>query len=191
MSGVFRFNDAHDRESASDGVSRYGFYLRNSHPQFADWDDPQAVTADPVLFTQMAWLVASRPVMTPPYLDWDVERLQEVTCSSSEYNDGLIVRIQLAVPDPEPLHGLRGFRSWTRGSSWAGRSSYCPPLDDDIARRPAMLTSTTLLFHIPTSDLYVPRNAPAELSVQDAKASIKRLGSILEERLAPVLEALS
>ncbi|GAA0968929.1 hypothetical protein [Actinocorallia libanotica] len=190
MNGVFRFNDAHDRESASDGVSRYGYYLRQRQDQFADWDDPQAVTVDPVVFTQLSWEIANSPTMSPPYLDWQAERVQSVTCTGSEYDGALIARVQLAVPRPAQLRNLRGFQEWNRGSSFANLSGYYTPLDNDVAYRPAMLTSTTLLFHIPAAQLHTPTDAPKDLTVRDAKAAIKRLGALLEERLAPVLKAL-
>lgn len=191
MATVFSFNDAHDRESASDGVSRYGFYLRDRRHMFTDpWEDSEAITTDPVIFTQTAWTVATSPVMSPAYLDWHIERIQSVTCTGSEHGDALIARVQLAVPRPEPLRNVRGFQEWNRGSSFANLSGYYPPLDDDVAHRPAMLTNTTLVFHIPATQLHAPADAPDELTVRDAKAAIKRLGTLLEERLAPVLKAL-
>lgn len=190
MSSVFRFNDAHDRESASDGVSRYGFYLRDRPDMFADWDDSGAVSTDPARFTRAAWEIANSPVMSPSYVVWDAERLQSVTCAGSELDGSLIVRVQLAVPRPVELRSVLGFGEWERGGSWGGPRGYFVPYDDSVARGPVMLTSTVLLFGVPTDQLYVPRDAPEKLSVDDAKASVKRLGALLDDRLSSVLKAL-
>ncbi len=188
MSSVFVFHDAHDRESSSDGASRYGFYLRDRRHLFADWDAPQAITTDPVAFTQLAWEIGTSPIMSPAYIDWNAERIQTITCTSSEYDEALITRVQLAVPRPEPLRSVRGFQEWNRGTSW--ESGYYLPADSDLVYRPAMLTSTTLLFHLPVARLHVPLDAPAELTVRDAKAAVKRLADLLDERLVPVLKEL-
>jgi hypothetical protein len=181
---LFRFHDAADRERASDGVSRYGVYLRQHADRF-DWEEP--VTTDPALFSRAAWEVATSPIMSPPFLDWTAERVQEVAFSLSEHDASLIARVQVAVPRPAALADVRGFAEWDRGERW--NRGYFEPYGDALARRPAMLTSTTLLFAIPRCELYAPQNAP-ELTVRDAKQAVKRLAAVLDERLAPIVAAL-
>ncbi|TDC45051.1 hypothetical protein E1281_31670 [Actinomadura sp. KC345] len=185
---MFIFNDAEDRDRASDGVSRYGVYLRRYPKLFASWDDDGTVTGDPGAFAAAAWQVATSPIMAPPYLDWTAERVQSVTLAGSEDGAGLIARVQVASPDPAALARVRGFAGWDRGDRW--NRGYHVPGDAEVARRPAMLTSTLLLFHLPTADLYAPADAPDRLTVTDAKASVKRLAALLDDRVAPVLAAL-
>lgn len=182
---MFRFHDAHDCERASDGVSRYGVYLRQNVSRFADWDD--LVTTDPAMFARAAWQVATSPVMAPPYLDWTAERVQSVTPALSEHDESLIAQVQVAVPRPAALAEVRGFAEWARGN--CRNPGYHTPYDDAVARRPAMLTSTTLVFAIEPGELYRPQDAP-ELTVRDAKRAVKRLAALLDERVAPIVAAL-
>lgn len=182
---MFRFHDAADRERASDGASRYGVYLRQNIDRFADWGE--LVTADPGMFALAAWQVATSPIMSPPYLDWTTERVQSVTFSLSEHDASLIARVQVAVPRPAALADVRGFAEWDRGERW--NRGYYEPYGDALARRPAMLTSTTLLFAVPSRELYGPQDAP-ELTVRDARKVVKRLAAVLDERLAPIVAAL-
>ncbi|MGW2313888.1 hypothetical protein [Actinomadura luteofluorescens] len=179
---MFRFHDIDDRERASDGVSRYGAYLRQNIGRFADWGE--LVTADPAVFSRAAWEVATSPVMSPPYLDWTAERVQSVTFTASEHDGSLVARVQLAVPRPAALASVRGFAEWDR---WNG--GYCEPYDDAVARCPAMLTSTLVLFTISTGDLWRPLHAP-DLDVRDAKRAVKRLAAALEARLSPIIRTL-
>ncbi|TMR27356.1 hypothetical protein [Actinomadura geliboluensis] len=178
---MFRFHDAYDRDRASDGVSRYGVYLRQHADRF-DWEEP--VTTDPALFARAAWEVATSPIMSPPYVDWTAERLQSVAFTTSEHDGSLIARVQVAVPRPVALAGVRGFGDWDR---WNG--GYHEPYDDAVARCPAMLTSTLLLFTIDTGDLWRPLRVP-DLDVRDAKRAVKRLAAALDARLSPVVRAL-
>ncbi|TQM71167.1 hypothetical protein FHX41_4919 [Actinomadura hallensis] len=185
---MFTFNDTDDRDRASDGVSRYGVYLRRYPKLFAAWDDGAAVTGDPCEFAAAAWQVATSPTMAPPYLGWTAERVQSVTFTHSEHAPALIARVQVAVPRPAVLDGVRGFVDWDRGDRW--NRGYHVPDDAALSRCPAMLTSTLLAFHIPAGELYVPADAPEALTVHDAKASVKRLAERLSARLAPVLTVL-
>ncbi|GLZ05286.1 hypothetical protein Acsp03_27520 [Actinomadura sp. NBRC 104412] len=184
---LFIFDDATDRDLASDGVSRYGAYLRLHHSEFRCWED-DPITGDPAEFARAAWEVARSPIMSPPYVTWTSERVQSVTFAVSGYDGrSLIARVQMAVPCPQALVEVRGFDGWTR-PRWS--TSYEPPEDAALAERPAMLTTTHLLWSIPPEQLHTPADAPAELTVADAKAAVKRLGRLLDERLAPVLAAL-
>ncbi|MCP2340179.1 hypothetical protein [Actinomadura rupiterrae] len=187
---VFRLNDADDRLLASDRDSRYGAYLRARTHMFTDLDDSEAVTSDPVLFTRSAWVIACGPIMSPAYLEWLPERVQSVTTACSEHDGSLIARVQIAVPRPAQLRGLRGFQDWTRDSTWGGPRTYQTPYDDQMTDRPALLTSTVLLVAIPPEQLHQPVTAPRWVAVADAKAAVRRLAELLDAHLEPVLSAL-
>ncbi len=185
---MFTYDDADDRAGASDGVSRFGVYLRRYPKLFASPDGDGTVTGDPVEFAAAAWQVATSPTMAPPYLHWTAERLQAVTFTGSEHAPALIARVQVATPRPAALAEVAGFAEWDRGDWW--ERGYYVPTDAVLSLRPAMLTSTLLVFHIPAADLYAPTDTPDLLTVADAKASVKRLAALLDTRLSPVLAAL-
>lgn len=185
---MFVFNDRQDRDRASDGVSRYGVYLRRYPKLFASLDEDGTVTSDPALFAAAAWQVATSPIMAPPYLGWTAERLQSVALTHSEVDSALIARVLFAVPRPSALASVAGFGDWDRGDRC--NRGYHIPDHDRLSRRPAMLTTTLLVFHIPAAELHTPADAPERLTVADAKASVKRLAKLLDTRCAPVLVAL-
>lgn len=185
---MFVFNDRDDRDRASDGVSRYGVYLRRYPNLFASLDGDGTVVDDPAVFAAAAWQVATSPVMAPPYLEWTAERVQSVTLTHSEHALALIVRVQVAVPRPAALATVYGFAEWDRGDRW--NRGYHTPDDAALSRRPAMLSSALLVFHLDAADLYAPADAPERLTAYDAKASVKRLAALLDARTAPVLAAL-
>ena len=180
---LFTFDDIGDRDRASDGVSRYGAYLRRNVNRF-DWDEP--VTTDPAQFARAAWEVATCPIMAPPYLGWTAERIQEVTFTVSQAG-ALIAAVRVAVPRPEALRVVRGFGEWERGTGY--ERGYWPPEEDALALGPAMLTSTVLVWSIPPEELHIPQVAPAPLT-DEAKASVRKLAVAVDKRLAPVLNAL-
>lgn len=65
---LVRINDTYDRENASDGVSRFGAYLRQRPKEFRDaWSDDPAPIEDAEEFAWRAWQVATGPVMVPGY----------------------------------------------------------------------------------------------------------------------------
>src|SRR6266516_4820758 len=94
---------AWDREFASDGVSRYGAYLRGHTAAFAPlWDEPPdpdwgAITADPGEFAAAAFQVATGPVMSPGYVRWHPRVLDyQVGYGDDPDPARLIVQVTLA-----------------------------------------------------------------------------------------------
>src|SRR5260370_27485119 len=70
-SEVFRIDREHDRLAATDGVSRYGHYVRDRIPGgFAECWDGTFETRLAERFAALAWRTATGPVMSPPYADW-------------------------------------------------------------------------------------------------------------------------
>jgi hypothetical protein len=183
---LFVFNDADDRVLASDGVSRYGAYLRQNAHLFEGWDGQ--VTRESSEFAAAAWEVATSPIMGPPYLDWSAERVRSITFSYSEHDTSLLVRVEVATPRPAVLGRLRGFSDWDRGDRW-NRGYHVPP-NRHLSQGPALLTSAVVVFPIPTRRLFFPQDAPGALTVKDAKQSVKQLALELDDLLAPVLAAL-
>ena len=62
-------DDHYDQENASDGISRYGMYLRQRPDEFRDsWSDEPAPIDTAEEFAVHAWRVATPPVMAPGYV---------------------------------------------------------------------------------------------------------------------------
>ncbi|WP_067487400.1 hypothetical protein [Actinomadura hibisca] len=185
---VFRLNEADDRDLASDRVSRYGAYLRNRRHLFADFDDDNVLTTDPVDFARTAWETATSPIMSPPYLQWTCERIRDVLPRVSDHDGSLIFGVELAMPRPSQLRAVYGFGEWDR------HGGYFFPEDRALAHGPVMLTSTTLLFQVPTVVLPAPAaesGSPDTPETVAAKKAVARLAEWLDAALAPALAALS
>ena len=59
-----------DYTNASDGISRYGAYLRGHAEEFQSWhgEDLDGITTDPGEFAAAAFRVACGPIMSPGYV---------------------------------------------------------------------------------------------------------------------------
>ena len=70
-SDLFWIEHKHDGMAASDGVSRYGVYVRQRiHGGFAECWDGTFEDRLAERFAALAWHTATSPVMAPPYADW-------------------------------------------------------------------------------------------------------------------------
>jgi hypothetical protein len=87
----------HDRASASDGVSRYGAYLR----QRADWFHD---VYSPATFVATAWRVATSPVMSPGLVRIRPD-LHGITLDFDEGGEGIL---RATVLVPVSYYRLRG-----------------------------------------------------------------------------------
>lgn len=176
--GAFWVDDDYDREYASDGVSRYGAYLRSRAGQFR-WDG--TVTRDPELFALTAFEIGSPPIMSPGYVRRH-PRIQHVARHSDDYGRYALA-VDLAAPMPASAPSYLAGRSW---AGWCEDQGWSPPWDND---RPAAYT--TLTIRMPVSAEWLPCAAydqsgnPSWLPVQLAvRALCERLSSVLAETLA-------
>jgi hypothetical protein len=102
----------HDRAAASDGVSRYGAYLRDHAGLFDSWGEAaDGVTRDPVEFAIAAFRIATGPIMSPGYLRWH-GRVCDFAATWSEPDAGLLLSVTLAAPSPVRLPW--DWRGWER-----------------------------------------------------------------------------
>jgi hypothetical protein len=153
----FRINHEHDRLAASDGVSRYGVYVRQRTPGFAECWDGTFETRLAERFAAMAWLTATSPVMAPPYADWRSPVLAARTeLDADGDSDGLIATVEIASPWPCALRDCRGrvgdhssWHSWPRERS-CGEEYFRDPYGDEVARGGHYaLTTLRLVFPVP------------------------------------------
>jgi hypothetical protein len=104
----------HDRTSASDGISRYGAYLR----QRADWFQD----SDTASFAATAWQVATGPVMSPGLVRRRAD-LHAITVGLDEDGEGILsatVRVPVAFRSWRGLSGRIDHRvqHWQTERSW-------------------------------------------------------------------------
>jgi hypothetical protein len=162
----FWINGEHDRLAASDGVSRYGVYVRQRIPAgFAECWDGTFETRPAERFAAMAWLTATTPVMAPPYADWRSPVLAaKAELDADGDSDGLIATVEIASPWPPALRDHRGrasdhssWYSWPRERSY-GEEYFRGPYGEEVARGGYYaLTTLRLVFPVP---VYLLRAAP-------------------------------
>jgi hypothetical protein len=199
-SGVFRIDHRHDRMAASDGVSRYGVYVRQRiHGGFAEcWDGTfEGRLAE--RFAALAWQTATSPVMAPPYADWRSPVLSATLGLDADGgSDGLIAAVEIASRWPRGLHDERGhvgshsWHTWRRERSWGGEEYFRAPYEDEVARGEYYaLTTLRLVFPIPVSLLPAAPGADhgrGEVE-ETARHAVAALTHELNRVTGPVVEA--
>lgn len=132
-----------DQELASDGVSRYGAYLRQGAHRFLDWDDEP--TGDPAAFAAQAFEIACSPIMSPPYV---VTHPRVLTCvPHRDEDDRRALQVELAVGLPTRVRTAlpRDWRGWQQTSG----GMFYAPWDND---RTAAYATVTVRLPFPAAD---------------------------------------
>jgi hypothetical protein len=175
-------DDTHDREAASDGVSRYGAYLRDRAHLFDDDGAP----LDTVSFAVLAWRTASSPVMAPGYVNLRRD-VTAVTCRPGEEPGLLVADVEVRLPWPPdlPWGPMTGWQSWQRTRSWSGDEpdSYADPRRED---RPALLVTAHLRVPVRDDQLQAPRRSrPGRPDTGDAKRVVRTLCRLVNAEAGP------
>ena len=175
-----------DRSQASDGVSRYGAYLRSHARLFTPWQDEDAVdgiTQDPGAFAVAAFQVATGPIMSPGYVRWH-PRVQDYKVSRGDNSEPgrLVCTVTLATALPMWLGA-----PWWSWTEYLGRDWREP--DDD---RHAALASLVLRWPLPVASLPHPTRParPGVPNLADATASVRALVAAVNATAGPVLATL-
>jgi hypothetical protein len=180
--GVCWVDRDHDRASASDGVSRYGAYLRDHARLFDPWGEARdGVTTDPVEFAIAAFKVATGPIMSPGYIRWH-GRVWDFRATWSEHDGRLSLSVTLATPSPVRLPW--DWRGWERDFHGGWREP------DD--RRPVGLCRLELRWPVPTDRLPVPGRPrrPGAPNHRDATRAVAVLVEQVNATVGPVLTEL-
>ncbi|WP_157255128.1 hypothetical protein [Nonomuraea typhae] len=183
---AYRLNHDFDSTGASDGISRYGSYLRLNAHKFA-YAFENANAAD---FAAVAFEIATSPIMSPAYAE---AHRRIITARLSAYSEHLIARVELVTGRPEALRApaFRGESRWygwpTSADSFGARSYQ--PESDDIVERSYLLTSTTASFTLPATELPLPAGPEDEIELH-AMHAVEIVVGRLNEVLAPLLAAL-
>jgi hypothetical protein len=156
---AFWIDGDYDRERASDGISRYGAYLRDA--SFEPWtDDGQAVE-----WAVFAWQRATGPVMCPGYVRYH-PRVLAARLDRSGWDGGLTAGVRLVCAWPQQLIKalFRPVRLGDREGYWqdwpteyrGGSTSYYGPDEADVAARPYLLATLSAQFTVPSAALPEP-----------------------------------
>jgi hypothetical protein len=204
---AFRVDGDYDQDSASDGVSRYGAYVRARLDWFQnagcwEWDDSAPRLA------AVAWRIATGPVMAPGYVRCH-PKIRKAEVERSEWDGSLLACVDLITPWP---HALERSREWRGGKWWRdwpaetliGHDAYYWPSGEDLAKNPYLLASASLRFAVPSGQLPRPPAGPAfaepgappparedmRALAETAQRSVEVLAGELNRVIAPVLAAL-
>jgi hypothetical protein len=186
----------YDRTYASDGISRYGAYLRDA--AFEPWtDNDQAVE-----WAAFAWRRGTGPVMSPGYIRYH-PRVLAAQLERSSWDGSLAAAVTLISPRPEELKTpqARGLKLGDREASWqdwpikclGDTVSYYEPSEADVAARPYLLATVSLQFTVPSAALPDPPATSAALmsAGQQAVVVVAELNRIVGPVLAGGLDSAS
>ena len=182
----------HDREHASDGVSRYGAYLRDA--AFEPWTDHDQT----VEWAVFAWRRATGPVMSPGYVRYH-PRVLAARLERSGWDGSLVAGVDLVSTWPEELtaalgRGMRlggqdvSWHDWPAGYRGGDAISYYEPSEADVAARPYLLVTAGLRFTVPSAGLPEPPATPAAL-LSAGQQAVAVVIAELNRIVGPVLRA--
>ncbi len=197
MTSAFWIDYGYDADHASDGISRYGAYVRGATTAlFAEcwdgtWDSPQWRAAR---FAAAAWQTATGPVMAPPYICMH-PRVLSARVEVNTWDDSLFAAVELAAPWPAPLARSRDWRGDQWWRDWPvehaiGEEYYREPSDQDLTRGPYLLTRTRMLFPLPADGLPAAPGGPHDALEGKARAAAEALVAAMNGAVTPVLGAL-
>jgi hypothetical protein len=200
---AFWTDDEYDREHASDGMSRYGHYVRSAARSGliaecwdGTWDDAEVRR---VRFAAAAWETASSPVMSPGY----VRRHPRLLSGRVEYCawDGTLTGVaELVAPWPHPLARSRDWqhgewwRDWPVEQAYGGGEHfdewYREPAENEIASDRYLMTTARMVFPLPLSGLPAAPSGPDDDVEDTAREAVMALVAAMNVVVGPVLAAL-
>ena len=182
----------YDRAHASDGISRYGAYLRDA--AFEPWtDNDQAVE-----WAAFVWRRATGPVMSPGYVRYH-PRVLAAQLERSGWDGSLVAGVHLVSPWPEEIKEppARTVRFGDRDAYWqdwpteylgGGAVSYYEPSEADVAARPYLLATISSQFTVPSATLPEPPATSAAL-LSAGQQAVAVVMAELNRIVGPVLSA--
>jgi hypothetical protein len=201
---AFWIDQDYDREYASDGVSRFGHYVRDAAAGPRDiftgcfddgyWEDPAAGQAH---FAAAAWTIATGPVMSPGYIRMH-PRVLRASVHVSNWDGTLAGTADLAVPWPAPLARSRTWQAagwwgdWEQQSLIGAAPYFRGPDEQEAAARPYLLTTATLAFPLPLHAGVLPLApaGPRDGLVPAAQAAVAMLVRAMNAIVSPVITAV-
>jgi hypothetical protein len=194
---VFWIDHEYDQANSSDGISRYGAYIRQRiRTVFAECWSATGDDSGRERFAAAAWRTATTPVMVPGY----VRRHPRITAAQVERNDwdgSLTGIVYLIIPWPD---ALASSREWQRGQWWrdwpaepsfgTGRDVYTEPTGQDLTKHPYLMASATLAFPLHPPVLPAAPTGPRDELEGKARRAVAALVTELNHVITPVISAL-
>jgi hypothetical protein len=189
---AFWVDRGYDREHASDGISRFGAYLRDA--AFGPWtDDDQAAE-----WAVFAWGRATGPVMSPGYVRYH-PRVLAARLERSGWDGSLVANVSLVSGWPAQLTAAlaRDVRLGARDALWQDWPAehlggdairYYEPGEADVAARPYLLAALSLRFTVPSAALPRPPTSSAGL-LGAGRQAVAAMVAELNRIVGPVLGA--
>ncbi|MFB4285664.1 hypothetical protein ACBJ59_61130 [Nonomuraea sp. MTCD27] len=179
MTEAFRIDEIYDRDQASDGVSRYGSYVRRRRAEFAEAIDDH----DRVSFAALAWRVATGPIMAPGYVRQHA-RVRSAHLARNYEDGGLYATVELVGITPRRMeYGSPPWRSWLRQ-----HGHYYVPEGSDLISARYLLTTTTALF--PLATIGLPICSRIDSAETAAKRAVHQLAEAMNDVVTPLIQHL-
>jgi hypothetical protein len=180
----------YDCAHASDGISRYGAYLRDA--TFEPWTDNDHA----VEWAAFVWRRATGPVMSPGYVRYH-PRVLGARLERSGWDGSLAAGVTLVSPWPEQLTRAlaRGVRLGGQDAYWqdwpteyrgGDITCYYEPSEADVAARPYLLATVGLQFTVPSAELPEPPATSADL-LSAGQQAVAVVVAELNRIVSPVL----
>lgn len=188
----------YDHGRASDGVSRYGAYVRKYMGEFAEcWDGTyNDRDSEAVEFAATAWRIATGPVMSPGYVRYH-RRVRAANLARSKWDGTLVATVSLVSPWPA---ALSADRSWQGKSYWrdwptdpiGDEHHFVEPMEQDVTRAPHLMATVTLAVPMPLAECKLPRapKSAGEQVVGLAEWAVSEVAMRLSAVVAPVIDRL-
>ena len=190
-------NGVYDRDSASDGRSRYGAYLRQHAEDFRDgWTDRPTPIQDPAEFAVHAWRVATAPVMVPGYVQIRPD-LRSVTLHRDEDDGGLYADIRIPLPHSHISHiGGHTKRFPYTWQDWEAERSYEDTafhrlVEPRSTKRPSVLAEVTV--RVPGgawAGLPTPTAYEGTVLLEEARDAVSTVVAYINEDAGPMVETI-
>jgi hypothetical protein len=183
----------YDRSHASDGISRYGAYLRDA--SFVPWtDNDQAVE-----WAVFAWERATGPVMSPGYVRYHL-RVLAARLGRSGWDGSLVAGVNLGSLWPEEIKTTLSsairlgdrevyWQDWPMECLGGDTVRYHEPSEADVAAWPYLLTPVSGQFTVPSAALPGPPAASAA-RLEAGQQALAVVVDELNRAVGPVLRAV-
>jgi hypothetical protein len=188
----FWIDREYDREHASDGVSRYGAYVRQG--MFDPWTDE----GRHIELAVFAWRQATTPVMAPGYVRRH-QRIIAARLERSDWDGSLLAMVNLVIHQPKPLSYLRSndgrtvWQDWPSDHDfWIDRTVWYEPGGEDLSRSRYLLCTASLRFAVPSDGLPEPPASESQSALVFAsRQSVTVVVDQLNAAVGPVLQRIA
>lgn len=184
-----------DRSAASDGVSRYGHYVRDRIRRGFEecWDGTYESLLDE-RFAALAFRTATGPVMAPGYASWDAPVMSvNLTVDGESMTPGLAVTVEIATTWPRAVSLSGPWQRWPREHSLAAGDYPRSPYSDEVTKGGYYaLASLQLVFPVSAAALPAAPGAdhhPGEVE-DTARRAVRALVTELNRVVEPVITEL-